>query len=394
MRITGIWQYFLFGLLAAMLPTSANAATDEAQACLDASFDQGTDSVVEICSRAIDAGTAEGATLVLLDLKQARAFYRVGRLGRALSDVESALAIDAQNSEALVLRANINIRIRQYPAAMRDVLQAISLKPSTYGAYLALATLLRAGDPDRRHALAALQQELRYNPDNWFARREVAECYLECFGRIDEGLAEINKVIAAGPEVVNRQFIWHRDPSDHFDLYAYAMLTRANMYRRLRKFDLAKADYDWLIAKWPKEQRFYFRRAEFFSMAGQRDKALSDFGKALALAPYEEDARIERAALLMALNRDDEALKDINFDLRGCSKCAEALSYRAAIYKKRGEQQAALEDLQQAFSVDKDLVRQYQQRLIEAGYYDGKPDGLYSETMRNGVKACLIDPRC
>ena len=279
---------------------------------------------------------------------------------------------------------------------MRDVMKAISIKPEYFQCLFALRQSLYAIDP--RTCIIGWRRCSRNcstTADNWYARHVPRGMqFLLVRTHVDEGLAEINKVIAAGPEVVNKQFIWHRDPYDHFDLYGYAMLTRANMYRRLHKFDLAKADYDWLIAHWPKESSFFSARATLFDMAQERSKALTDFDKALSLAPYNEYARLVRAGLLMSSNRDDEALADINFLLRGSADRSQAFSYRAEIYKKRGERQAALEDLEQAFSMDQDLVQQYQQRLIEAGYYDGKPDGLYSETMRNGVKACLIDPGC
>ncbi len=397
MRTTGIWKYFLFGLIAAILPASASAAPSDAQACLDASYKDSLDAVVDICSRAIDAGTVRGALLAKIELKRARAFHYAARLDSALNDVDAALAIDPQDTDALVLRAKIYTREHQYGPAMRDVQKAISLKPETLDAFVALAAILYATDPNLHHRLAALQQELQYNADNWYARLVFAECSFFCFGHVDEGLSEINKVIAAGSAAVNRQYYWHRDQNEHFDLYAYAILIRANMYLQLDKFDLAGTDYDWLIAHWPKESSFYFGRGQFFSMTHKVSAALADYGKALTLDPYNGDARIHRATLQMSLNRDDEALKDIDIFLSGGATRtarAEALSYRSEIFKKRGEREAALEDLDQALGMDPDLVRRYQQRLSEAGYFEGQPDGNYSDATRNGVKACLIDPRC
>ena len=335
--------------------------------------------------------------LAKMELKRARAFHYAARLDSALNDVDAALAIDPQDTDALVLRAKTYIREGQYGLAMRDVQKAISIKPETLDAFVALAEILDATDPNKRHRLAALQQELQYNADNWYARLDFADCSFFCLGHVDEGLSEINKVIAAGPAAVNKQYLWHSDQNEHYDLYADAILTRADMYLQLYKFDLAGTDFDWLVAHWPKESSFYFSRGQFFSMTHKVSAALADYDKALTLEPYNGDARINRATLQMSLNRDDEALKDINIFLSGGATRtgrAKALTYRAAIFKKRGAREAALEDLDHAFSMDPDLVRRYQQRLSLAGYFEGQPDGNYSDATRNGVKACLIDPGC
>lgn len=368
------------------------AAADESDDCLLASLDTQLDQVVEVCTKAIASGEFGGGLLAKLYAHRAEGFYRARRLENALTDIDSALALAPDTPVYLVRRANIHALTGNHALALRDAGQAIFLDPKTPNAHLALSVVLSRQGQDQRKVRTLLDEELRLNPENAVARRNLATNLFE-MGDIEGAMREIGRVLDSDPAAVGKQFFWRPDGTQ-YDLYASAMSERAGMYAQLKKYDEALADMNWLVEHWPNEAKFLADRGHVLFLQADNAKALADFDAAIRLQPTNELARYQRAFIYMRTNRDKEALGDLNELVeRGASR-SQALVTRANLLKKLGDREAALSDLEQAFGLDTGVVAFYQQLLQSVGYYDGEVDGTYSESMRNGMKACLIDPEC
>jgi tetratricopeptide (TPR) repeat protein len=136
----------------------------------------------------------------LLYEKHAILNYKLNRLTPALFYIESALALDKNNSDALYLKALIFLREEDFRGAIHALLDAVKISPQ----YGGLAFFLAMGDPQRLKAARA-DAQVSFEPDD-----ELIE-FLQCgLGRrfdvikeallsiVTSGMNKINEMKVAG----------------------------------------------------------------------------------------------------------------------------------------------------------------------------------------------------
>ena len=233
---------------------------------------------------------------------------------------------DAQRSGALFIRGQGHHRSKNLDHAAEDYDAALRLTPDNDAIYPERADVaFREGELDQ--GMALLRQALALNPKNARALRMVAN-YLSDQGRLDDAIRYASMALDA-------------DPNE-----AHALLLRSDTYKRKHQFDLALRDADALVAM-PSDR---INRQGYLDMYGvKRD--------------FHIMALQNRADIYAEVGNDELAERDLNAAVE-YKRSGESLAARGEYLLDRpGRQQAALQDLEEATTLDT--------RLVHAFYFKG-----------------------
>lgn len=182
-------------------------------------------------------------------------------------------------------------------------------------------------------------------------------------GRIEEGVADLSRVIAADPN----------HPEYYFD--------RASLHRRSGDTDAALADYQCAIDVSPPFPEAYYNRGDLRAELGDTKGALADFGYVLELEPDYLRARINRASLLLEAGDLDGARADVTEGLAHHPDSADLLCTRGLLALEDGETDAALADFTTALDHDPALYEALANRAVIA-QEQSRPDDAIEDLTR------------
>jgi tetratricopeptide (TPR) repeat protein len=229
---------------------------------------------------------------------------------------------DAQRSDALFIRGQGYHRSKNLDHAGKDYDAASQLTPDNDAIYPERADVaFREGELDQ--GMALLRRALALNPKNARALRMVAN-YLSDQGRLDDAIRYASMALDA-------------DPNE-----AHALLIRSETYKRKHQFDLALRDADALAAMPPDR----INRQGYLDMYGvKRD--------------FHIMALQNRADIYAEIGNDELAERDLNAAVE-YKRSGESLAARGDYLMDRpGQEQAALQDLEEATTLDAGLVRAF-----------------------------------
>jgi tetratricopeptide (TPR) repeat protein len=116
----------------------------------------------------------------------------------------------------------------------------------------------------------------------------------------------------------------------------------------------------------------YNNRGIEYKRAGKIDLAMSDYSKAIESDPKYPNGYLNRGNIYFDSGKDDLALQDYNTVLQ-LQENAKAYSARGAIFARRQQYDAAIEDMNKAIQSDKYFIDAYSNRAItylEMGRFD------------------------
>jgi tetratricopeptide (TPR) repeat protein len=129
----------------------------------------------------------------------------VGRYDEASRDLEQALSIAPNYSDALALQAIIAVVQNDKERALDVARQAVTADPKSASALISLSYAQQARF-DLDGALNSLQQAVQLDPANALAWARLAELHLS-FSRLDEALEAAQKAVATDPNLSRTQTI-------------------------------------------------------------------------------------------------------------------------------------------------------------------------------------------
>jgi len=136
-------------------------------------------------------------------------------------------------------------------------------------------------------------------------------------------------------------------------------------------------------------------RALALSLLGQYPAAIQDYDQALTLNPDFPVALNNRAWAHYRSGNYSAAWPDVTRSLELDSWSPHAYDTRAHLHHAEGNASAALSDYQQAMRLGgKKMVRLYQCGLQAHGQYLGPLNGIISDVMLSGLKACTQNKKC
>ncbi|MGA1824943.1 MAG: tetratricopeptide repeat protein [bacterium] len=121
----------------------------------------------------------------------------VGRVDEANADIDRALHIDSQQSNAFALQSIIAVVQNEKDKALILAQKAVTLNTDSAAAYTALSYALQSRF-DLQGALKSLKEAVKLEPENALAWARLAELQLS-FGNCDEALESAEKAVTLSP---------------------------------------------------------------------------------------------------------------------------------------------------------------------------------------------------
>lgn len=152
--------------------------------------------------------------------------------------------------------------------------------------------------------------------------------------------------------------------------YTPAYLLRAQIYRKLKRFEDAETDYYKALKLSPEFALTNYFRGKLFSSLQKYNQAISDFTRTIEKDATYAPAFLERGIVLTLINKHDRAIQDFEIALKAWPKWAATFTIFGA-YLNRGMQNiekkryyAALSDLNRAIELNPKFAESYLNRGI------------------------------
>jgi tetratricopeptide (TPR) repeat protein len=150
----------------------------------------------------------------------------VGRIDEARRDLDRALVLRSNDSDALALQAIVAVVQNDKDTALELAKRSVTTDPKSSSALIALSYAQQANF-NLEGALSSLQQAVQLNPENALAWARLAELWLS-FSQLDEALEAAQKAVTNDPNLSRTQ-----------TMLGFAYLTRVNTVEAKQAFERA-----------------------------------------------------------------------------------------------------------------------------------------------------------
>ena len=376
-------------LLSAM--SLAAAAGNDSPDCTQSTLWHAAASVEAPC-------TAELAKPGLSPRQRAEAFYLRGRgyqftrrLNQAAADYDAALNLDPAYDDALLGRANVDLRQGDFDRAVERIQRAIEINPRNARAYRALGVAYQNSGA-MSEAIKSFTTALGLDPLEAYALLFRVDAYLAT-NRYADALADANALVGLDPAVINRLgFLDNLGRTE--DFHVVALARRAQLYETFGQHEKAAADFDAAVRFNPLSSDAFLLRSRYRIGLRQYDAALKDAEQAVVVDRSSEVAEAERGRILNLLGRFDEALEALTKAIVLNPGYANAYILRALAHRALDDTDAAVRDFESAISLDSGTGGEIDM-IVNAGYWppDSRPIGM-SADLEDAIRACMLDKAC
>ncbi|MBC7996394.1 MAG: tetratricopeptide repeat protein [Leptolyngbya sp.] len=279
---------------------------------------------------------------ILLDPGYATAYYirshlrlNEGLRGRAIQDATRAIELEGfKNGGFYFFRGCLYEGAKQYDKAISDGLKADELTPNQSHIKVLIGRVYhRLLEPDK--ALRYLNEAIKLNPTD-------ASIYMERSG-VHHTLMNWEEAVADESKVIQ----YSKDPPIN------ALINRIRYYRSKKKFDLAIADQNKIMAYMPGKDGLFRNRSLIYEEKGDYEKAKQDINRFLKAFPRTEDALSSRARLNLHLKLYSDALRDVTEAIVIVPTLSSSYELRASIYDAMGKAKEAARDRATAKEIDR-----------------------------------------
>jgi tetratricopeptide (TPR) repeat protein len=129
----------------------------------------------------------------------------VGRVGEARKDIEKALSLAPEYSDAIALQSIIAVVQNEKDEALRFAKEAVEAGPDSSAARIALSYAQQANF-DLDGALSSLQEAVKVAPENSLAWARLSELWAS-FGNLDKALDAAQQAVALRPDLSRTQSV-------------------------------------------------------------------------------------------------------------------------------------------------------------------------------------------
>jgi tetratricopeptide (TPR) repeat protein len=150
----------------------------------------------------------------------------VGRFDEASRDIERALSLNPNYSDAFALQSIVAVAQNDKERARELAQKAVTADPNSASALIALSYAQQANF-DLEGALSSLQRAVQLSPENALAWARLAEMWLS-FAQLDDALDAARKAVALNPNLSRTQTV-----------LGFAFLTQVNTAEARKAFEKA-----------------------------------------------------------------------------------------------------------------------------------------------------------
>ena len=303
----------------------------------------------------------------LLLQSRAIALRASGEVARAIEDHDATLAIDKEDLDAYMARAQTREMIADWSGAIADYSVVIERDPKDADAFFSRGRAHMA-DGDSKAGMEDLNQAIVLDPNQseyLVTRGKAHETQRDAIG----ALADFNEAIRIDPLVAA--------------LYVY----RGNAYATRGNLEQALTDYGEALKLAPESAPIHLARAEIYRAQRSPDLSIIDYSEAIRLDPGFTAAYAGRGTMHAAKRDFDHALVDFGNAIRLEPANARHYLLRAVTHKIKGDHAQAITDLNEAVLLDPTDAYRYVLRA-EAKLKAGQTD----ESLEDAGRALALDP--
>lgn len=226
----------------------------------------------------------------MVRLREAKKAMSHKSVPEAMEDFAKAIKLDEKNPDIYLDRGNVYKDLGQFEAAIKDFKQAVACDGKSLDAHFGLGlSYLSTSQQDK--ALDSLKQVLKIDPHDRSAHGLLAQIY------------EGRKDFPAAIKELTQQMGYSQD--------GRVLFKRAQLYRQLKQFDSALADYTTLSKRFPNDADAHRYRGEVLAALGKYAGAADEFSTAIQIDPETAVIYKERAQAYEKLGKSDLAAKDL-----------------------------------------------------------------------------------
>lgn len=321
-----------------------------------------------------------------------RGRHRTGQIKLAAQDYDEAIALQPNNSDFYVNRANTRFRAGDADAGITDLETSLRLNGRNTRALVIVGKLM-IDSGQSEEGLKLIDEALSIDPKQPFGLLFRQQAYA-ALGRWPDALKDANALVSLPPERINGAGYVDED-GVLLDFHIVALEARAKLHESKGQLAEAEADLNRAIAYRPVVQA-YIPRALFLARQEKRDvDALRDWQILATAKPDSLWFQSNRGLLLLRLKRWAEAVEAFDRAIEIDGEDGKAYEMRGMALKSLGKFDEAFSDLTTAMEHDPSLIGEHLPRLELAGYYQsGKPPETMTPLLRDALKACSLDPDC
>jgi len=228
-------------------------------------------------------------------------------------------------------------------------------------------------------------------------------------GQLELAMADYNKALSLDPmhvgAYVNRgamhveknefnEAVSDYETSLKLNANFQAFYNLGNIYRKLKKYDLALDHYTKAIEVQPRREEVYNNRGVVFLNLGEYEKAYNDFSKGMSLNPLHHESYNNRGFALSLMGKYDMAIRDFEMALKLKPDYMLVYYNRGKVYRLKGNFPQAIADLSRAIELKGNTGQIYLNRsmaLAEVRQYElALKDALMARSLGSSVEDGFI----
>jgi tetratricopeptide (TPR) repeat protein len=227
---------------------------------------------------AYETAIGHDSTSAAAFLGRGAAYFRMNEYQKAVQDFERACELSPLDVTAHINLGSALAKVGAYDQALDTLNQALTLDSGSFEACLNRGIIHLEHRLDTDSALRDLTEAIRLRPEDYRGYLHRAAVYAK-MDRYEEAIDDYDRSLARNPQ------------------FALIYFNRANATMRLGGAEKAIEDYTRFVERFVDHVGGYFNRALAYAEIGDYEKAFSDFDKVITLDPGQTKALLCRGIL-------------------------------------------------------------------------------------------------
>jgi tetratricopeptide (TPR) repeat protein len=387
-------------LLGTSLLVGQVARADDLSNCKTSDHYTNLDTDYKSCVNALLLPNLDDKTKAGLLFARAEIVFYAERFELALPDLNEAIRLNPNLRDAHYRRARTYIELNQYGDAMDELTSLIEKDANDAEAIYAIGLIYEMASEDDKEAIKYFEAALKLTPNYPMARFHLARLQVKDAALRQDALLNFKSVLnSPAADIAKVRMIPRPNGTtvlEFRDLVLVNYLTaKQNDTTVLESVDVELMEDS--IKRNPQSFEPAIVRSKYYHSQKKYDAALSEARRAYAISYGNPDAAEKVLESLDSLKRWQEALDFVNDVLNTSGRNIRPsffLDHRALYEEKLGKYAEALSDYEATLQMSSDYLPGIINNLIEHQYYEGTLSDSYNEKIRDGIKACIIDPEC
>ena len=263
---------------------------------------------------------------------RANCFQMNEKFEEAIIDYGRSLRLKPDFSEAYFGTGETLLKLKNYPDAIKYLINSIELKPNSSKAYYLLGNCLHQVE-NYDAAIESFDKAINLNPQ-----------YIEAYYLKAKSLSDLNR-----PEesLETLKVACELDEGD-----SNASMTYASGLLMTKEYETALTIYTNIIAKGSNLALAYCNRGYALTLLKRYDEALIDLNEAIQIDPQVSESFTNKALLLNKIEKYDAALEVVNTAIKLNGKKANNFAIRGNSFFNLNKYEEAINDFNHSLEID------------------------------------------